>query len=505
MESEEETWTAATKQDAKVKLFRKWAFTINCELLEHELLNSESYYVEGQDVVSTINKRNKVVRTTVWIGALEPAEQDKKDPYKHRHCAIENTGGGISKMNALTVLSKFLNIPVGTLTCGVGCVVTYSQPVQSWPDYQKYMFKQLPGRMTSDEEKIQEAVIKLRRSLNRNPTNTQVKEYLIKEKILSFRKVATTAINRQIELACQIGNIYKSSDDDNSDEGDEDDGLKFLSKLSRLDDTSAATASTSSAGFFDDILPTLVTQLRCTTKEGQTPPLRGILEIVGLLIMPLFLKRNSNDHKSRSLVLYGRSKTGKSFIPMQLVKAGKLHLISSDAKGVGRFDANTTCNGFFFDDVKNNILCGSDAPTIKNLTGGDEASIKVYSSSNTIRGWTIITCQTKLQKADADLDAWNRRLIELNFNKCEPIKEYTTVFDIVKRSNVDEMLTFLYYILHKPKTSSQVVLKDFLIQSEYYDEIVCTMFDKLKHGHNLLRLLNHVIVNIEKTFDVSDL
>lgn len=505
MEAEEETWTAASKDETKVKLFRKWAFTINCDVLKHDLLNNISYFVEGHDISSTINKRNKTIRTTVWIGALEPAEEGKKDPYAHRHCAMEHTGGGISKMNALTLLSTFLNIPVGTLTCGIGCVVTYSQPVQSWPDYQKYMFKTLPGRMTSDEEKIQQAVIKLRRTQRKNPTPTQVKEYLVRENILSFRKVATGAIKQQIELACEIGDIYKSSDDDKSEDGDNDDGLKFLSKLSRLDNTSDAATSQQSSGFFDDILGTLVNQLRCTTRDGSSPPFRRILEIIGLLIMPLFLKRNNNDHKTKSLVLFGRSKTGKSFLPMQLVKANKLHLVSSDAKGVGRFDANTSSNGFFFDDAKSNVLMGTDAPTLKNLTAGDEASIKIYSKSTTVRGWTIITSQTSLLRLDTDKEAWSRRLIELNFNKCEPIKEYTTVFDIVKRSNVDEMLTFLYYVIHKPKTTAQVVLKDFLIQSEYYDDIVCNMFEKLKQGTNLLRLLNHTVVNIEKTFDIADL
>jgi len=503
MEGDDVPFVAATKEEAKAKLFRKWAFTINCDILKDERLNSQSFYVEGHNLSETTNKRNKVVRTTVWIGALEPAEEGKKDPYSHRHCAIENTGGGISKMNALTLLSTYLNIPVGTLTCGVGNVVTYSQPVQSWPDYQKYMFKVLPGRMTSDEEKIQQAVIKLRRNLRKNPTPTQVKEHLLREQLLSFRKVATGAIKAQIELACEVGDMYKS-DDSAEDSPDHDDGQKFLHKLARLD-SSSTSREPESSGFFDDILEVLVKQLRSTTRNGTCPPLRGIFEIIALLIMPLFVKRNNNDHKTKSLVLFGRSKTGKSFIPMQLVKANKLHLVSSDAKGVGRFDANTAANGFFFDDVKSNLLQGTDAPTIKNLTAGDEASIKIYSKSTTVRGWTIITCQQKLLMHDVDVDAWKRRLIELNFNACEPIQEYTTVFDILKRSNVDEMLTFLYYVIHKPKSSAKTVMKDFLIQSEYYDDIVCRMFDKLKEGTNLLRLLNMNIVNIEKSFDIADL
>jgi hypothetical protein len=503
MDSEETTWVAASKEETKAKLFRKWAFTINCELLKDERLNSQSFYVEGHNLSETTNKRNKVVRTTVWIGALEPPEEGKKDPYWHRHCAIESTGGGISKMNALTLMSTYLNIPIGTLTCGHGNVVSYSQPVKSWLDYQKYMFKILPGRMTSDEEKIQQSVIKLRRNLRKNPTPTQVKEYLLRENLLSFRKVATGAIKAQIELACEVGDMYKS-DDSGGSSPDNDDGQKFLNKLARMD-SSSACAEPQSSSFFDDVLEVLVKQLRSTTRDGQCPPLRGIFEIIALLIMPLFLKRNNNDHKTKSLVLFGRSKTGKSFIPMQLVKANKLHLVSSDAKGVGRFDANTAANGFFFDDVKNNLLMSTDAPTIKNLTAGDEASIKIYSKSTTVRGWTIITCQQKLLRQEVDTDAWKRRLIELNFNACEPIHEYTTVFDILKRSNVDEMLTFLYYVIHKPKSSANVVLKDFLIQSEYYDEIVCKMFDKLKEGSNLLRLLNMNIVNIEKTFDVADL
>lgn len=495
-----EELTATAKEGEKSKLFRKWAFTVNCDLLNDTRLNDISYYVEGHDLTNTVNSRNKNIRTTIWIGALEPKEFEKKDNYNHRHCAIENTGGGISKMNALTQLAKYLNIDCKLLTCGHGCVISYSQPIMEWPSYKAYMFKTLPGRLTSDEEKIQQAVIHLRRTLKKNPTPVQVKQYLVQGNIIAFRKVATGAIKQQIELACELGDVYKSSGSEDGDE-DNDDGLKFLSKLARLDD--ATTVCDVSSGFFDDILEILVKQLKMTTLRDcdDNPPLKRIFEIIAMMIMPLFIKRNNNDHKTKSLVFYGLSQTGKSFMLMNLVKSGKLHQVSSDAKGVGRFDAPISCNGFYFDDANDKILMSSDTITIKNLTAGDEASVKIYSKSASVRGWTFITCQTPLQKAQSDDEAWNRRLVEICFDNCEVFKEYTTVFDMVKRSNVDEMLTFLYYVLHKPKmATAELILRDFFIQSEYYDSIITSMFDKLKHGNNLLRLLNLLIVKIEKTF-----
>jgi hypothetical protein len=361
------------------------------------------------------------------------------------------------------------------------------------------MFKTLPGRTTSDEDKIQACVIQLRRRLKKNPTPIQVKEILIRDNILSFRKVATSAIKQQIELACELGDMYKSDSSDGDKSPSHDDGLKFLSKLSRIDDDTNTMADRS-VGFFDDVLGILIEQLSATTRDDENPPFRRVLEIIGLLIMPLFLKRNANDHETKSLVLYGKSKTGKSFIPMQLVKARKLHLIATDAKGVGRFDAPTSSNGFFFDDVPKDILKSTDCTTIKNLTSGDEACVKVYARSTIVRGWTVITCQTELEKNDTDYAAWSRRLLELNFDDCNSIDKYTTVFDIVKRSNVDEMLTFLYYIIHKPTIGCDTKLKDYFLKSEYYDETVSTMFDQLEHGANLLRLLNAVIVKCEKKY-----
>lgn len=484
---------ASTVECEKAKVFRKWAFTINCDLLNDTRLNDKTFYVEGQNLSLKEDNRGKTVRSTVWIGALEGREEGKKHPYNHRHCAVENTSGSISKMTALNMLATYLNIPVSKFTCGHEQVVPYSQPALRWPDYVTYMFKALPGRSTSDEEKIQQVVIKLRRDHKRNPTSTQVKEYLLQNQILSFRKVASTLIKQQIDLACEVGDLYKSSSSEDGDGEDTDDGLKFIAKMSKLDDQ--ASISTKSASFFEDILETLVKQLRATS-SSKVIPLHKIFEVIALMLIPLFIKRNSNDHETRSLVLYGKSKTGKSFIPMQLVKAGKLHLISTDAKGVGRFDAPVSCNGFFFDDVKNNWLLGSDAPTIKNLTAGDEASVKVFAKSTSIRGWTIITCQSRLLRREEDESAWARRLFEICFDDCDVIQEYTTVFDIVQRSNVDEILTFLYYVIHKPETNN-ISIKDWLIKCEYYDSIISCMFDKLKHGQSLLRLLNHIVVKLD--------
>lgn len=497
---ENEEWTFAAKQQEKVKIFRKWCFTLNVDLLDNGRLKDESYYVEGQNTTESINCHNKSTRTTVWIGALEPKEYDKTKPYAHRHCAVECTSGGITKMNAINIMAKFLQLPPSTLTCGEGNVVCYAQQVKDWPAYKMYMFKTLPGRMTSQEEKIQQAVIHLRRSLKKNPQAKEVKEYIVKNNILSFSKVATAQVRQQIELACEIENIYKSDESvEGSDDSDKDDGIKFLSKLAKLDDPE--TQVIISAGFFDDILDILVKQISKANLLGNgPPPLRRVFEIIALLILPLFVKRNCNDHQTKSLVFYGLSKTGKSFIQMCLVKAGKLHQVCSDAKGVGRYDMSTSCNGFFFDDVDPKLLTTGDVPTIKNLTGGDEASVKVYSKSTTVRGWVYITCQTELLKLPEDIKqgAWYRRLIELCFDSCEQFKEYTTYFDIVKRSNIDEMLTFLYYVIHKPKMNCETVLKDFIIKSDYYDGIISNMFNKLKYGTNLLRLLNMRIVKYEQ-------
>lgn len=500
-DNEAEENVLAASEGKKAKLFRKWAFTINCDLLNDARLNDVTYYVEGSDVSHVVNARNKTLRTTIWIGALEPKEVGKKDNYNHRHCAVENTSGGISKMNALAQLAKYLNINCSLLTCGEGRVVTYSQPVLEWPSYKTYMFKTLPGRMTSDEEKIQQAVIHLRRTMKRNPTPTQVKQYLVDNHIIAFRKVATGTVKQQIELACELGDVYKSSSSDDGTEDNDEDGRKFLSKLARLDDGTAVIPK--SAGFFEDVLHSLVDQLKnVTMRTNDThPPFKRVLEIIAMMIMPLFVKRNNNDHKTKSLVFYGKSKTGKSFMLMNLVKAGKLHQISSDAKGVGRFDAQLSCNGYFFDDCNNKLLMSTDAPTIKNLTAGDEASVKVYAKSTAIRGWTFITCQTVLERMTSDEDAWNRRLTELCFDKCQAFEEYTTVFDIMKRSNIDEMLTFLYYVLHKPNVCDSItILKDYFIDSVYYDGIISNMFDKLTYGNNLLKVLSMHIVELEKNY-----
>lgn len=500
MEVDEGEATWCSKEAEKAKYFRKWAFTINLDLVKDERLQDPKYFVEGQNLSESVNSRNKVTRSTIWIGSIDPREEDKTKPYPHRHCAVENTGGGITKMNAINMICKYLNIQPSLLEFGEGKPVCYGQPVKDWPSYKMYMFKSLPGRMTSQEEKIQAAVIHLRRTLKKNPESKQVKEYLVKNNILSFSKVATGMVKQQIELACEIGDVYKSDESaDGSEDGeDKDDGIKFLSKLARLDDSTLAVDV--SAGFFDDILDILVRQLRCTKLIGNgPPPLRRIFEIIAMMIMPLFVKRNNNDHETKSLIFYGLSKTGKSFIPMCLVKAGKLHLICSDAKGVGRYDAAISCNGFFFDDVDSKILLSTEVPTIKNITGGDEASVKVYAKSTTVRGWCFMTCQTALQKKEEDEIAWNRRLIELCFDDCEPFQEYTTVFDIVKRSNVDEMLTFLYYVIHKPRMNCETVLKDFLIKSTYYDDVITNMFAKLKYGTNLLRMLNLLVVKYEKS------
>lgn len=499
MSTWDEDRVAITSRDEKIKLFRKWAFTINCDLLKDKRMSDGSFYVEGQDMSVKINDRNKTVRTTVWIGALEAKEADKRDPYNHRHCAVENTSGSISKMNALTILSDFLNIPVGTLTCGLNCIVSYSQPVNSWLDYKKYMFKALPGRKTSDEEKIQESVTKLRRTLKQNPTSKQVKEYLIQNKVLSFRKVASGMVCKMIDLACDIADVYKSSSsDDQDDEDNEEDGLKFLSKLSKLDSNSASI----SVGFFDEILGLLIRQLRNVTRSGDKPPIDKSFEVAALMLMPLIIKRNIDDHETPSLVLYGKSQTGKSFIPMCLVKATKLHLMATDAKGVGRFDANTSCNGFFFDDVNyKTALCSSDTPTIKNLACGDEATIKIHGKTASIRGWLIITSQGRLRKDENDQQAWQRRLLELNFDECDKFKTFVTSFDVTKRSNIDEILTFLYWVIHRPIIPELAMnYSKCLIKTEYYDSTICAMFDKLKYGQNLLRVLNHVIADIKQKY-----
>lgn len=498
------TWeeeVATTSVEARAKMFRKWAFTINCDLLNDKRLNESSFYIEGQDVSVKTNDRNKTVRTTVWIGALEPKEVGKRDNYNHRHCAVENTSGSITKMNALTILSEYLNIPVGTLTCGLDCVVPYSQPVNSWIDYKKYMFKTLPGRKTSDEEKIQESVTKLRRSLKQNPTPKQVKEYLVQNSVLSFRKVASGMVSKMIDLACDIADVYKSSsseDGEDKEEEEEQDGLKFLSKLSKLD----ANTSSISAGFFDDILPLLIRQLMDVTRGGDKPTIEKAFEVAALMLMPLILKRHIDDHQTPSLVLYGKTQTGKSFIPMSLVKATKLHLIATDAKGVGRFEANSSCNGFFFDDINyKTALCSTDTPTIKNLTCGDEATIKIYGKTAPIRGWLIMTSQGKLRKEENDEGAWQRRLIELDFEQCTKFKTFVTAFDMTKRSNIDEILTFLYWTIHRPIMNElRMNYGKCLIKTEYYDATICAMFDKLKYGQNLLRVLNHVVVNIKKNY-----
>lgn len=503
-----ETITAQSRDDEKAKLWRRWAFTVNVEKINDSRLLDPTFIVEGVDLSKRINKHNKMVRTTIWVGPIEPKEYDKKNAYAHRHCAVECTSGGISKMNAVNLLAKYLNVSPDIFTMGHDFVLTYAQPVKSMEDYKKYMFKIMPGRMTSDEEKIQQSVIKLRRDLRKNPSTTQVKQYLIDNSLLSFSKVASAQIKQKIELACELGDMYKSSSsEDGSEDGkDNDDGLKFLSKLSKVEKTISAEMSTDSVGFFDVVLRKLVEQLRFTTRGGTHAPLRGIFEVIALMIMPLFLNRNHNDQKTKSLVLYGRSKTGKSFISMQLVKVNKLHQIATDAKGVGRFDANNNCTGFFFDDVPANILKSSDAPTIKNLAGGDSARVKVFGKTTDIRGWTIITCQTQLERDSVDAQAWGRRFCELCFDDCKPFEQFTTNFDIIKRSNVDEMLTFLYYVIHKPKMMHvETVIVNQLITSSYYDDIICAQFNKLSHGTNLLRLLSSIIVDIEKTFDLNQL
>lgn len=492
--------TAHAEEESKVKLLRKWAFTINCDLLDEPKLMNPEFYVEGQNVSEKINSKNTTVRQTVWIGALEPKEEDKQDPYNHRHCAVESTAGGISKMKALNLLATFLNINPSKFTCGHGEVIKYSQKVDNWISYKNYMFKTLPGRATKEEDNIQTAVTKLRRRLKCNPTPTQVKDYLLKEKLIAFKRLATTQVVQMINLAIEMQDITKSSDED--DGGETDDGPTFLAKLARLDNGESSAAMQQSSTFLEDVLEKLICQLRRTSIRGQKPPLRVIIEIIAMMIMPLFVRRNNNDHKTRALVFYGRSRTGKSFFPMQLVKANKLHLIATDAKGVGRFEANASCTGFFFDDVNPSILTSTDATTIKNISAGDEASIKIYGKSTIVRGWILITCQTRLNMLPEDKDAWNRRLIGVCFDDCKPLKEYTTLFDITDKNNIEEMLAFLYYALHKPDIEDCALkLKDNFIDSTYYKDIIENMFSKLKYGTNLLKVVKQTVAAIYQTFD----
>lgn len=495
------TTMAATAQDReleRIKVFRKWAFTINVELLTDERLRDKSFMVEGGDLTNKVDKRNKTLRTTIWIGPMESREADKKHAYEHRHCAVECTAGGISKMTAVNYLAKYLNINPALLTCGHGQVITYSQPVQKWPEYKLYMFKSLPGRLTSESEHIQQSVIHLRRKLKRNPTEREVLQYLVGDnKLLSFQKAATTTIRQQVKLAIDLADQYKSSD---SDEDENEDGRHFLSDLVKLD--VGDNMEEKSVSFFETILPNLVKQLKSTTKGFYgNPDLKHVLEIIGMMIIPLFMRRNHNDHKTKCLVFYGASRTGKSFMFMQLVKAGKLHQIASDANGVGRFEAPISCTGFFFDDCKEFLLKSKDEPTIKNLTRGDEASVKIFGGNAPIRGWVVITCQQRLDRYPVDAAAWSSRLLEVNFSECEPYSDFVTAFDIMKKSNIEEMLTFLYFIVHKPvEFMSNTNIANVFFDTSYYDNIVCSMFDRLTYGNNLLRLLNHKIVQFEKEY-----
>lgn len=486
---------------SNVKLFRKWAFTVNCEKLKDARMNDVSYYVEGSDLSVATNKHGKTTKQTIYIGPLEPKEEDKKDPYAHRHCAVHSTAGSISKMNAIRLLAKFLNIRPDKFTCGIGNVITYSQPVQRWPDYKKYMYKTLKGRDQTDECVLKQAVTFLRRKLQKNPVAKEVKEYLIKNDLMSIRKVATMAIKQQIDLLCDIGDIFKSSDEEKSPE--KESGAHFLNRLLQISDAEPI-APVSSVTFYETVLPVMLEQLMQTSIDGKVDlNFYQAIEVICLQFMPLLLKRDPNDHETLSLLMYGESGTGKSFVPMSLCKFNRLHLICGDAAGVGRFDANTAATGYFFDEAKDDFFTGRDAGTIKNLTAGDETSIKVYSKSARIRGWVVVTAQHKLLYDTIDRNAWKRRILRLSFLHCQPVKTFVDSFDLSSKRNIEEILTFLYNVLHMEKNNNGLYIDAYkceFIANKYYTDIIDKQFAQLEYGQCLLDALKSQIGSFKNMY-----
>jgi hypothetical protein len=486
---------ASTSKADRPLLIRKWAITINCDLLEDSRLKDNTFLVRGQDLSSKTNKRNVKIRTTIWIGALEPMDSEKTHPYNHRHCCVENTGGGISKMNALSQLTKYLNLPHGSLTCGEGQVVPYVQPVHEWDAYQKYMFKTIEDDKKPDERIIQDSVRYLRKQLQRNPTEAQVQEYLIKNDLMSFKRCATSSITQQIKLAINIADIYHSSDEEKDKDSNED-GRRYWSKLVQLNDVTPEKNNNSSE-FFSQVLDVMVSQyikgrLRNTTKPL---PLRAILDIITLLLMPMFLKRNAEDHETKSVILCGRSKTGKSYFSMKLHKANILKEMTQES-GCGRFDASTTVNGYLWDEADNDILVTKSYSSIlKNLTNGDSAPVKIHGTSTTVTGWVVITSQKMLLKKPEDEEAWARRLFEFDLNTCPQIPNYIKSFDIMKKKNVEELLTFVYFMIcvYPYEVGQFRYGNKNLIAVEYYEDIMNAQFETVSDKEQLLSQLKNKI------------
>lgn len=386
---------------------RRFCFTLNADVLKLHLSTykpSPSILLEG--------------KFEVMLGSLEPAEEDKTDPYAHYHVAVRNKKGAMTKKTAVGILARALQLPAHLFKTGVDAsttLLTYAQPMKrEWETYLTYAFKHSPAliggiaKSSDTKDKVVANIAKEFYLKNRKrPTERQI----MKRIVADYGSSAGVRYDKIVKVFCQYADVDEDIESPVSEEEQGPPAKKICRDL--------LTVMSTGTSFDAHLnLKRLFAAMKYTSQMSESA-------VMAQVLLPMLTSRHPKDHSSKCLFMFGDAGTGKSFWPRLLQKHGWLQNVPMDASGVARFELPQGRRGWLIDECTNKWFCSHDnINTLKQLCDGGEASVKVFGTTVSVSGWLIFTsnessipkgCENKMCTDCPKCNSIQRRMLPVRF------------------------------------------------------------------------------------------
>lgn len=305
--------------------------------------------------------------TSVEIG-IGPAEFDERGP--HHHCLLRCLSRPITKSRAKAYWNELQpNAPLSETDYFKSLLTTTYQ-------YVNYMYKSYAklkkSRLTLA---IEEAVEAITKEQGYSDASDRLKAHLFDQEGFDF----VTKYKKDIEEAKKFPSLMQEKRTMDIQNDDDENASKTFQIIN----------------YFKQNLKNQYTEKQPAPYTGEFEHLSSnqqVNYILMITLLPILVNRAFEDGIP-GIIFYGIAHTGKSYF---FSKCKYFKKVASDAKGVSRFKLNSNESAYLFDDSYNDYLIRKDnESTIKQLTLGQETSIKIHSNSQLVRAFVFITMNEK--------------------------------------------------------------------------------------------------------------
>ncbi len=430
------------------KQSRNWALTWRTEP-EDQIVDLEPTGGDGVRVC-TGNHNYLVV-----VGPKEST--DENCPYDHQHMLVHCDTAAISKTKVKEALVEYSGLAPATIEKHI-CYISECRDKKA---YKKYMFKSVEEKTSCRDDNIVKKAINDLKIDGVVPTSTGIKRKLIEENGANafnkrFKMIAETYLAETDVIDCRGKPKIIFDPDSNR--------TNFVTQLmmyyTLLHQTEVSTTCKPFEGVGDDMLKDIVFLLS---------------------LLPYFTNRViGGDDNLPSLYLYGVQCAGKSSM---FNNCRYFKKVPTDSSGVSRFRIDKMHTSLLLDDVENDFINQKEnSSTLKQLTLGGNAEIKVMGNTQNIKAFVIITSnetpsfleptdyidvhnKTKDERnKDIVNRSWMRRFICCNFvDTCPYDADSINYDDLILRDMAAHMFRDRYVMMLQRENEYEV--KDLNVQA----------------------------------------